>query len=67
MILESPYRQLVEPLLDYLDEVAARRQPYELITVVMPQFVPAAGGTTLLHNQTAVWLRWRCCSSPASW
>jgi amino acid transporter len=58
VILESPYRQLVEPLLGYLDEVAARRQPYELITVVVPQFVPRSWWHNLLHNQTVVWLRW---------
>jgi hypothetical protein len=40
VILESPYRQLVEPLLGYIEEVAARRQVHELITVVVPQFVP---------------------------
>nr|MDQ3831865.1 permease [Candidatus Tectomicrobia bacterium] len=58
VILESRYRQLVEPLLGYLEEVAARRQPYELITVVVPQFVPRSWWHNLLHNQTVVWLRW---------
>jgi amino acid transporter len=57
VILESPYRELVEPLLQYIEEVAARRQPHELITVVVPQFVPRSWWHNFLHNQTAVWLR----------
>ncbi|HEX9871383.1 MAG TPA: APC family permease, partial [Candidatus Tectomicrobia bacterium] len=57
VILDSPYRELVEPLLGYLEEVAARRQPYELVTVVVPQFVPRSWWHNFLHNQTAVWLR----------
>jgi amino acid transporter len=57
VVLESPYRQVLEPLLAYLDEVAAQRQPYELITVVVPQFVPQSWWHNFLHNQTAVWLR----------
>ena len=57
VILDSPYRLLVEPLLDYIREVAARRQPNEVITIVVPQFVPRRRGTTLLHAQTAVMLR----------
>jgi amino acid transporter len=57
VILESPYRELVEPLLQYIEEVAAHRQPHELITVVVPQFVPRSWWHNFLHNQTAAWLR----------
>jgi amino acid transporter len=57
VILDSPYRELVEPLLRYIEEVSAYRQPYELITVVVPQFVPRSWWHNFLHNQTAVWLR----------
>jgi amino acid transporter len=64
VILESPYRQLVEPLLGYLEEVAARRQPYELLTVVVPQFVPRSWWHNLLHNQTVMWLRWALVFTP---
>ena len=41
VILESPYRLLVEPLLQYIDQIDAQRQPNEIITVVVPEFVPA--------------------------
>ena len=40
MILDSPYRLLVEPLLEYIDKIDRARQPGELITVVVPQFEP---------------------------
>ena len=57
VVLESPYRQLVEPLLEYIEGIANKRQPGELITIVVPQFVPQRWYHNLLHTQTAFWLR----------
>ncbi len=57
VILDSPYRLLIEPLLRYIEDIAARRQPGEIITVVVPQFVPKRRWENLLHAQTATWLR----------
>jgi amino acid transporter len=57
VVLESPYRLLLEPLLDYVKEVADRRQPNETLTIVVPQFVPRRWWHQLLHAQTAVILR----------
>ena len=57
VILNSPYRLLVEPLLTYVREVAARSQPNEVITIVVPQFVPRRSWHNLLHAQTAMMLR----------
>ena len=57
VILESPYRLLMEPLLDFVDEVCTYRQPNELITIVVPQFVPAHWWQNLLHTQAALTLR----------
>jgi amino acid transporter len=57
VILESPYRLLLEPLLDYVKGVADRRQPNETLTIVVPQFVPRKWWHQLLHAQTAVILR----------
>ncbi len=56
-VLESPYRLLLEPLLTYIEQVAAQRQPNEIITVVVPQFVPKKTWHNVLHAQTATWLR----------
>jgi len=57
VILDSPYRMLLEPLLGYIEEVAAQRQPNETITIVVPQFVPRRRWNNLLHTQTAFMLR----------
>lgn len=58
VILESPYRTFLEPLLKYIDEIDRRRQPNEIITIVVPEFVPRHVWTNLLHQQTALTLRW---------
>jgi hypothetical protein len=57
VILESPYRLFLEPLLQYIDEIASQRQPNETITIVVPQFVPKRWLYNLLHTQTAMMLR----------
>jgi hypothetical protein len=48
---------LAEPLLAYIEKVAATRQPTETITVIVPQFVPKHFWENLLHQQTALILR----------
>jgi amino acid transporter len=57
VIVRSPYRLLIEPLLDYIRQVAAHRQPNEVLTIVVPQFVPRRRWHNVLHAQTAVMLR----------
>ena len=57
VILDSPYRLLVEPLLAYIEEVYAKRQPNETITIVVPQFVPASRWHGFLHTNAASILR----------
>jgi hypothetical protein len=57
VILDSPYRLLLEPLLTYIDEIDSRRQPNEIITIVVPQFVSRGWWTNVLHTQAAFWLR----------
>lgn len=53
-VLPSPYRSIMGPLIDYikkLDDITRRDQ---VITIVLPQFVPAKGWQRLMHNQTAL-------------
>jgi len=57
VVLDSPYRLLLEPLLGYIQEVSDRRQPNETITIVVPQFVPKRWWHNLLHTQAAWMLR----------
>ena len=52
-LIESPYRLLLEPLLDYIKRIAGQRQPDEIITIVLPEFVPVKKWHNLLHMQTA--------------
>ena len=40
VIVDSPYRLFLEPLLDYIKEILTNRQANETITIVVPQFVP---------------------------
>lgn len=57
VILESPYRLLIEPVMQYIDSLLAVRRSNELLTIIVPQFVPAHWWENLLHNQTALLLR----------
>jgi hypothetical protein len=57
VILESPYRLLLEPLLQYIADIAERRQPNETITIVVPQFISGRWWHNFLHHQTAIMLR----------
>ena len=52
-IVDSPYRTIVGPLLAYIDAVDAE-DPFDTLTVVLPEFVPAHWWDNLLHNQTAL-------------
>jgi amino acid transporter len=56
VILDSPYRSLVRPLIRYLDEID-RQWNNDVITVVLPEFVPARWWHNLLHNQTALLIK----------
>ncbi len=57
VILDSPYRLFVEPLISYIEEVMAQRQKHETVTIVVPQFVSHRWWHNLLHTQTALFLR----------
>jgi amino acid transporter len=56
VVLPSPYRSLIRPLLRYLNRVS-RRGHVDIITVVLPEFVPARWWQHLLHNQSSLLLK----------
>lgn len=64
VMLDSPYRQFVEPLLDYIRELVELSQPNEVITVVVPQFVATKPWEKALHTQTASILREELLTTP---
>jgi amino acid transporter len=57
VILDSPYRLLMEPMLEYIEAIDQERQPNDIITVVVPQFVPKQTAANVLHTQAATWLQ----------
>jgi len=56
VVLESPYRAVLEPILGYINELEAS-QPDAYVTIVLPEFVPARWWQHLLHNQRALLLK----------
>lgn len=57
VILDSPFRLFIEPLLEYIEEITDNRQPNETITIVVPQFMPSKRWHYALHMRTADVLR----------
>lgn len=56
VVLESPYRSLMEPLLEYVDRLEAEC-PDDFVTVVLPEFVPARWWHRVFHNQRALLIK----------
>jgi Amino acid permease len=56
IVLESPYRSLMEPLLDYIEELQ-ETEPAAYVTVILPEFVPRRLWQHLLHNQHALLIK----------
>ncbi len=55
VIVASPYRSIIGPLIQFLDKTDTEHNDGQLATVVLPEFVPGKWWEALLHNQTA-WL-----------
>jgi hypothetical protein len=56
VVLASPYRSLMEPLLEYIDELQTAH-PDDYVTVILPEFVPRRWWQHLLHNQRALLIK----------
>jgi amino acid transporter len=56
VIIESPYRSLLRPILAYVDAVK-QRHPEDILTVIVPEFVVAHWWEYVLHNQIALRLK----------
>ncbi len=54
VVLPSPYRSLIGPLVEYVDKVDDKLRRDQVVTIVLPQFVPAKGWQRFMHNQTAI-------------
>jgi hypothetical protein len=56
VVLRSPYRSVVGPLLEYVDRLQ-QEAPDSLVTIVLPEFLPSRWWQQLLHNQTALLIK----------
>jgi amino acid transporter len=57
-VLDSPYREITKPVLEYVKSIRAR-YPRDLVIVYVPEYVVGHWWETLLHNQSALRLRAR--------
>jgi amino acid transporter len=56
IVLSSPYRSLLGPLLEYVDHLQQRGE-HHIVTIILPEFIPARWWQHLLHNQTALLIK----------
>jgi amino acid transporter len=56
VVLKSPYRSVVEPLIKYIDDVEEISHD-DVVTIVVPEFVTTHWWSRILHNQTALFIR----------
>jgi amino acid transporter len=56
VVVASPYRSLLRPFLNYVDRVKRSSQG-DVITIILPEFVPAKWWQNLLHNQNTLFLK----------
>jgi len=56
VILDSPYRSVLQPVLHYIDQMEKQRDG-DYMTIILPEFIPAKWWHHLLHNQTALLLK----------
>ena len=63
VVLPSPYRNLTAPLIEYINR-ARKEEGYDVVTVIVPEFVVRRWWEILLHNQTALRLQFLLRSVP---
>src|SRR6266566_2883922 len=56
VVLTSPYRSLLRPLLDYIDQIQSRGDE-QMVTIVLPEFLPRRWWQHIVHNQTALLIK----------
>lgn len=59
VLIDYEYRDILTPLVDYIQQVSDQEYPGLLTSVVIPEFVADTIPAQILHNQTAVVLRHR--------
>jgi amino acid transporter len=62
-VLESPYREITKPVIDYVRGIR-RDSPRDLVTVYVPEYVVGHWWEHILHNQSALRLKSRLLFTP---
>jgi amino acid transporter len=62
-VVESPYREITKPVLDYVKRVR-KDAPRDVVTVFIPEYVVGKWWEQLLHNQSALRLKSRLLFQP---
>jgi amino acid transporter len=57
VIRPSPYRSIITPLIDFLDETDSEHNDGQQAVLVMPEFIPAHWWQALLHNQASLMIK----------
>lgn len=59
VMIEYDYRDILRPLVEYIEKVNKEEFPDMITTIVIPEFIPKHAAGKILHNQTADRLRSR--------
>ena len=62
-IIDSPYREITRPVLDYVRDIRLQ-SPRDVVTVFIPEYVVGHWWEQLLHNQSALRLKGRLLFQP---
>ena len=63
VVLDSPYREITKPLLDYVKRIRLE-SPRDVVCVFIPEYVVGHWWEQLLHNQSALRLKGRLLFQP---
>jgi len=55
-VIESPYREVIGPLVDYVNKVP-RPSKDHVVTVILPEYAPTNAADAMLHDQTSFWIK----------
>jgi len=59
ILVDYDFRDIINPLVKYIENLNAEEFPHQITTVVVPEFIPEFRVANILHNQTANRLRAR--------
>ncbi len=62
-VVESPYREITKPVLDYVKRIRTKN-PRDVVTVFIPEYVVGHWWEQILHNQSALRLKGRLLFQP---